>query len=392
LHRAAAEFYERIGKNPSKTPTLAELADWIEAAYHFCCAGNRDRAYEIYQDKLEQRRMVLSWQLNAYSTLTGILEAFYPDGRYNVVLPVEDTSKCRFLVNRLGVCRMNLGRLPEAAPLFQEAIAIAAEAGNRSGELASLENQVEVASYLGRLVIARRCADEALRLARKLKDRKEIRDALCYSAYIASLSGKLDRATKQFAEAQVLQASIDPKSPFVASLYGIWHADHLRRIGKLVPARALAERLLEQAKSAATLDDISMSWRLLGDIAGAAPADDKAAQDEAAKCHDEAVRGARAISELTVLLEALLARGRWAAAHGRIGADADLSEALNLARGGSYRPYEADIRLGRARLFAARGETVEAKEELAKACQLADESRYYWAQQEADSLTRDFNG
>jgi tetratricopeptide (TPR) repeat protein len=391
LHRAAAEYYESIAKNPSKSPNLADLADWIEATYHFCCAGNRDRAYEIYYDKLEQRNMVFSWQLNAYSTLAGILEAFYPDGRYNDFRPIQDASKCRFLVNRLGVCRMNLGCLPEAHPLFEEAIAIAREAGNHSGILGSLENQVEAASYYGRLTVARHSADEALKLAQELEDRDEIRDALCYSAYIASLSGQLVVATRQFDEAQALQASINPGSPFVASLYGIWHADHLRRIGKLDAARALTEQLLAQAESDEKLDDISMTWRLLGDIAGAARADDQAAQDEAAKCHDEAVRGARAISEVTVLLEALLARGRWAASHGRIGAEADLSEALNLARGGSYRPYEADIRLGRARLFAMRGETVLAKEQLAKARELADQSGYHWAKQEADSLTREFN-
>jgi tetratricopeptide (TPR) repeat protein len=393
LHYMAAEYYESIAtKNPSRSPTLAELADWIEATYHFCRAGNYDRAYEIYYDKLEQQQsMVLSWQLNAYSTLTGILEAFYPDGRYNGARPIQDKSQCRFLVNRLGVCRTNLGRLPEAPPLFQEAIAIAVEAGDRSGELASLENRVEAESYLGQLKVARRCVDEALRLAKELEDRNEVRDALCYSAYIASLSGEIDVATQQFDEAQALQASINPGSPFVGSLYGIWYADHLRRIGKLGVARTLATQLCEQAKADEKLDDISMTWRLLGDIAGSTSADDQAAQDEAAKCYDESVRGARAISEVTVLLEALLARGRWAAAHGRIGAQSDLSEALYLARAGSYVPYEADIQLGRARLFAMRGETDDAKEGLAKARQLAERSGYHWAKQEADTLKREFN-
>jgi tetratricopeptide (TPR) repeat protein len=386
LHCAAGEFYQDHAKDPPEWPSLADLSDWIEAAYHFCCGGDYNRAFEIYTSKLEQKRLVLSWKLNAYSTIAGILEAFYPDGRFQGNPPLRDAGQRRFLVNRLGVCRMNLGRLHEAVGLFEEAIGIAVEAGNLAGELASLENRIEAESYLGRFAGARRRADDAVRIAGELNDPEEMRDALVYRGYIADAIGELELATEQFARAESLQASIAPECPKLMSLYGLWHADHLFHTDDLTGARRLAEYVLEQARAGRQLDDISMSWRVLGEIAAAEGAD-----EEASRCFNEAVRGARAISELTVLLEALLARGRWAAALAEADATADLNEALNLARGGSYKPSEAKIRLGRARLFAARQNPKCAQAELRRALELSEETKYYWALKEAESLRLEFS-
>jgi len=374
LHRIAGEFYLEGAKDPPASPRLSELGNWIESAYHLCQAGDYDRAYEIYYDKLEQGKLVLSWKLNAYSTIVGILESFYPDGQYLREPPLANPKWRRFVVNRLGVCRMNLGRLSEAAALYQKAVSIAREAGDMIGRLGSTENLVEVESYLGSLRTAREDAADAEAIARRLEDDEEIRDALAYRGYIADLTGNLDEATCCFREATGL-----------TSLYGIWHADHVRRIGDLENARKMAEFLFETAESDEQLDDISMTWRLRGDIAAAAQKG-----GEARECFDNAVRAARAISELTVLLEALLARGRWRAATGDPQAIVDLNEALNLALAGSYKLYEADIRLGLARHSANEGNMGDGRANLKRARALADETGYYWARTEAEALAKEF--
>src|SRR4051794_15847032 len=98
------------------------------------------------------------------------------------------------------------------------------------------------------------------------------------------------------------------------------------------------------------LDDISQCYRLLGDIAFAR--DDC---DAARKFYWDALKLARDMSEITVLLEALLARGRWAAATGAEEARSDLSEALHYACGGSYKLYEAGARIGLARVLNREG-------------------------------------
>jgi hypothetical protein len=175
------------------------------------------------------------------------------------------------------------------------------------------------------------------------------------------------------------------EAPGFTSLYGIWHADHLRRIGDLETARKVTEFLFKAAESDEQLDDISMTWRLRGDVA--ATTEDAA---EVRENFDNAVRTARAISELTVLLEALLARGRWRAATSDPQAIVDLNEALNLALGGSYKLYEADIRLGRARHFANEGNMEDARADLKRARALVDETGYYWAGIEAEALSKEF--
>jgi tetratricopeptide (TPR) repeat protein len=382
IHNRIGEFYSARACDPSDSPQLAELADWVEATYHFCRAGQYDRAYHVYYDKLEQgNELVLSWKLNAYSTIVGILEHFFPGNVTSEDPLVEDVRERRFLINRLGVCRMNLGRLREAPPLFQRAVTIAEEAGILKDQLHSSENLVEVYSYLGSLHVARRHAANAVRLAQELGKADELRDALACDAWIAHLTGEIEAANARFAEAERVQASIDASNPYLMSLYGIWHADHLRRTGNVVAAESQVERVFEYARLEDMRDDISQCWRLLGDIASA-----RADHDTARRCYGEALKLARNMSEITVLLEALLARGRWAATVGAEEAQSDLDEALHYARGGSYGLYEADVRIGLARVKHAEGDKNGAIREAQRARELAAKSHYHWAEHESEAL------
>jgi len=276
---------------------------------------------------------------------------------------------------------MNLGRLREAPPLFERAVTIAEEADILKDHLHSSENLVEVYSYLGSLNAARRHAANAVRLAQDLGEADELRDALAYDAWIAHLTGNIEAANTRFAEAERVEASIDAANPYLTSLYGIWHADHLRRIGNLVAAKSQVERVFEHARSEDMLDDISQGWRLLGDIASAC-----ADHDTARKCYAEALKLARNMSEITVLLEALLARGRWAATADAEEARSDLDEALHYAQGGSYGLYEADVRIGLARVKNVEGDKNGAIREAQRAQELAAKSHYYWAEHESEAL------
>ena len=99
-----------------------------------------------------------------------------------------------------------------------------------------------------------------------------------------------------------------------------------------------------------------MCHRVLGDL------DAIEGQHDGARAHyDEALRIARSISYRNVLIEALLARGRYVAKDlrgfenlgdlnlgGLDQALSDLREALELATRGGYRIYEADIRVALA--------------------------------------------
>ncbi len=86
-----------------------------------------------------------------------------------------------------------------------------------------------------------------------------------------------------------------------------------------------------------------------------------------------------------VLIEALLARGRWAARRGELGpARSDLAEALDYAEAGGYRIYEVDIRLGLAGAHLAEGNLPAGRAEVERARRMSEEMGYYWGMKEVN--------
>jgi hypothetical protein len=96
---------------------------------------------------------------------------------------------------------------------------------------------------------------------------------------------------------------------------------------------------------------------------------------------------ARDISVRHVLIEALLARGRFNTKQGdAASAQSDLSEALDYAIASGYRIYEADIRIALAWMQRAKGDMVAARAEASRAKQMSEEMGYYWGKVDADEV------
>jgi hypothetical protein len=96
-----------------------------------------------------------------------------------------------------------------------------------------------------------------------------------------------------------------------------------------------------------------------------------------------------------VLIEALLARGRWRARHLKDApaAFSDLQEALEYAVSGGYRIYEADIRIALAWAHLSpgpsptkRGGKEAARAEAERALQMSTEMGYYWGKLDAEEV------
>jgi hypothetical protein len=130
--------------------------------------------------------------------------------------------------------------------------------------------------------------------------------------------------------------------------------------------------------------------RVLGDL------DAGEGRHEGARHHyEDALKYARRGSHLPALIEALLARGSWMAVQREDDAGrADLEEALTYAvegdyydRGdvtlryaeaGSYKIYEADIRIGLAKSLLASADRPAAVAELACAKSISEKVGYHW--------------
>lgn len=128
---------------------------------------------------------------------------------------------------------------------------------------------------------------------------------------------------------------------------------------------------------------MSRCHQILGDL------DAEAYHYESAFQHyEESLKIARSIGYRYVLIEALLARGRWFACHQRDPSSAlkDLNEALEYAISSGFRLYESDIRVGLALAYLAASDKEKANAEAMHAKQMSEEMGYYWGKKEADEV------
>jgi ATP/maltotriose-dependent transcriptional regulator MalT len=205
---------------------------------------------------------------------------------------------------------------------------------------------------------------------------------LAHLGWATYLQGNLKTADEAFQKAEALEPKIDPNKRYLYSMWGAYHADYLIRIKNLDYGRQITEANLEICQRGCWVDSISRCYRILGNL------DADAGQHGNAREHyNEALKIARSISKRPVLIEALLARGRWAARQGEVAAArSDLEEALNYACAGGYRIYEADIRIALAWMHLANHNYPAAKAEAQKAQLMSDVMGYHWGRVDADEV------
>ena len=142
-------------------------------------------------------------------------------------------------------------------------------------------------------------------------------------------------------------------------------------------------------------DYISWNHRIIGDL------DAAAGQHESAQVHyTEALKHARSITCVDLLLDVLLAKGRWSARYRQDipAALDDLHEAFDIAGKSNYRLYEADIRIALAHAYLAKAQAAHhsskqknlalshAWKHAERAQRMSVNMGYYWGTQDADDV------
>jgi tetratricopeptide (TPR) repeat protein len=386
------DYYLELAGDTPYHPTLDDLAPLIEVVHHACRAGAYDEAWQVYWERISQRnRFVLPSVLGAWETELTALYEFFPGGDISQESQVSDPWAKGWILNEVGLCLMSLGRLGEAVPFYERANAIVAEMGNWHDASIGHNNLTELHAHLGALVQSGQTAAEALALARRAGSKADEMRALSWQAWAAHLRGEVEAASAAFGQAEALGREIGSSTRYLYSLRGAQHADHLRRTGDADYARRVAEANLEICQRERWTFLVSMCHRVLGDL------DAQEGQHQSARAHyDETLRIARSITFRQALIEALLARGRHAAKHpsadGTSGegwlaaAFTDLEEALGYAVEGSYRIYEADIRVALGWAHLAAGDQTRARQEARRAQQMSAQMGYHWGQVDAAEL------
>jgi tetratricopeptide (TPR) repeat protein len=187
-------------------------------------------------------------------------------------------------------------------------------------------------------------------------------------------------ADEAFDSAERLERDINPAIEHLYSLRGIQHADDLRRRGDHERARRVTDANRAICDRKHWPDDLSGCHRVLGDL------DTVDGQPERARDnYQTALKLARSISRLDVLIQALSAYGRFLARHGE-DATGVLNEALRLARNGGYRLYEVDVRVGLAWASLQTNESAAARREAGQAQRMSTDMGYAWGREDADEV------
>jgi tetratricopeptide (TPR) repeat protein len=387
-HTAVAEHYHASSEPPGRFPTLDDLQPYIEVVHHLCRAGAYDEAEQVRWELIDQRNhAVLVYQLGAYETALNLSLEFFPDrnpsGEPGVSSPVYKSV----ILGLVGFCLLSLGRLAESTQFHEKANAINADMGDHHNASIGYHNLTQVYTQTGQLAQAARTAAEALTHALQVVDeRKRDQDKLNSlegTAWIAHLSGDLERAGDMFRQAETLERKLDISKQYLYSLRGISHADHLRRVGDADYARQVTETNLAICERNGWGFLISPCHRVLGDLDTGAGAHNKARDH-----YERALAIARGIDKRDVLIQALIAYGRWRALHGGEAAAGKnlLDEALGYCTESGYALYEADARIALAQVALAAGDRVTASNEAAQALAIGARTGYYWARVDAQAV------
>ncbi|MEM9271641.1 MAG: trypsin-like peptidase domain-containing protein [Cyanobacteria bacterium P01_F01_bin.143] len=384
VHRKIADYYLNSAGETPDHPTLDDLKPLIETVHHLCQAGDYDEALNsIVWERIDQGNRAVSINvLGAYETNLSVMQSFFPNSDTSQEPQISNPENKSFIINAVGFCLMNLGHMNKAVPFYERAITIHISIENWKNASIGYQNLADLYVDLGKLNSSVEAASEALKLIHLADHKWGEQISLSKQAWAAHLQGDLETASSAFQDAEVLEREIDPDKHYLYSLRGIQHADHLRRIGNADYARKVTEVNLEICQRNSLIKSISQCYRVLGDL------DAHADNHYSAQSHyQEALKIARSISLQFVLIEVLLAQGRWLAKQGEVAAARrDLDEALNYAVAGGYRIYEADSRVGLAWAHLADDNHSAAQKEAEKALRMSEEMGYYWGQVDAKEV------
>lgn len=381
-HQIIKEYYLVKAQDMPDRPTLDELTPLIEAVHHACECEQFDKALDIYRERIQTHQWHLTKKLGAWETAQEIMRDFFPNCDVSQD-PRISNYYMPWILNEIGLSLMIIGQVTLVEGIFQRSIKFNLEIKNWSAASATYENLSALYEVRGELDKSAEAAGKAKDMAIRAKRKDYERHSLACQARAAYLRGDMKRAKKAFQRAEEIQKNIfigaqdDTISSilYLFSTYGINHAEYLRRIGDNDYAKNVTEanlRISEQYRWAA---EISACHRVLGDLFV-----DSGDEDKARNNYFLAIKIARALSDRKVIIEALLARGRWQARRLRDSAAAlsDLTEAFDYARAGSYRLYEADIRIALAWAHLAASSLDLARGEADYALQMSQDMGYHW--------------
>lgn len=217
--------------------TIEEMAPLYTSIMHGCRAGMyKDALQEIYMIRIQRGPQAFAVKtLGAYGNQVAVMSSFFDPPWEHLAQALPDRY-AGFILHEAGRALQALGRLTEAARLFDMVVhrgisrmdweEAAAASGNLCEVLLTIGNLAEA------LISGRRCVELADRSGEKFV-RMTRRTRL---AAVLHALGRPTEAVACFEESERIQAEMEPRYPILYSLRGFQYCELLLDLGRVAEA------------------------------------------------------------------------------------------------------------------------------------------------------------
>jgi tetratricopeptide (TPR) repeat protein len=250
LHTCAAAFFRTLRKPQTAWQSIDDLEPHLQEFYHLVHAGLYDHACLLLND-INDVSYVLRWGSAAHIAR---LRSQLIDRLVDPHLRAENWGS-------LGNAYLALGDLPQARACYEQALAIAREMRDRLREGRWLGNLGTVYRTVGDLPQARACYEQALAIAREVHDRLREGIWLGYLGTVYHTVGDLPQARACYEQALALAREVHDRG-----WEGFWLGnlgDFNAALDDLPQARASYEQALAIARE---VHDRRWEGRWLGSL------------------------------------------------------------------------------------------------------------------------------
>lgn len=423
---AHGRLYEHLRDTTEEgdDPDMTALEPLFQAIPHGCKAGRQEETLsDVYKNRICRRGSDGDLAFHAQNRLGAIgpglaAIAWFFDSPFetpHLGLTEADRS---WVLNHAAYHLGTLGRLGEARGAHRASVemAVASEDWRNAAIGASTLSGAELA--LGEIVAAAGSAARAVELADRSKNEFQMMARRTAQADALAAAGDSPGARQLFADAEALQAKLDPRYPRLSSTSGYHYCDFLLAENAFAEVADRANGALQFMGSrywvlGVGLDNSSLGRAAFGmALSAATPADVASPLHEAREHLETAVAELRRSNRADYLPVSHLARARLFRAVGEFAAARhDLGEVLEIAEPGPMRLHLCDMHIELCRLalaelhgFAPLAATPlapskdpaslkqTAKDELAAATKLIAECDYHKRDGERDELAEVITG
>ncbi|WP_438022678.1 SIR2 family protein [Sorangium sp. So ce233] len=383
-------LYEHLKSTAKPLPgTIEEMVPLYAAVVHGCKAGKHKEAFAVYIQRIQRMNEWFSVRkLGAFGSDIAVLSAFFDPPWERLAPGLSEPDEQAHVSATAGFALQAVGRLSEAAELMAMGLKSNLDRGDWVNVAAQSVNLSHLFAIRGDLGQALEHARTAFAFAyRSGSSHILVLSTTTVAAALHQMGQRADAAA-EFEEAERLHAQLEPAHPVLYSFSGSQSWELLLDDGREDEVVERATQTLRWVQAQHWLLDIALNHLSLGRAyllrVQRGMKDDLALS---ASHLEHAVGGLRRAGYQQHLAHGLLARADFHI-HTRafVAARRDIDEALSASMRCGFRLLEADAHLAYARLDLAETDRTPAREHLAQARSIINQTGYHRRDQELGRL------